>query len=249
MSGSKKWETKEVIYIFVISILLQFIGYYFAFIYGGSVKALGYISFAGTLVSILLAVIAIGYTYGESIRQKGSQDELINQIRDLTEIKDNLGSQVNVLENIANLKKSVDEKIDESINFIRDNLDKYKDPQNNPKDDQVSEKNAYDFLKNTNQPFDMYVLVLNKVFNENDIISFNQFVNLLFKFFKSEDVESENVKAYVKFEAAIAIYSALESLDLIGNFKLDEQVIQTLKSKYSDKSVQTKDLNALLKDI
>ncbi|MDR6628353.1 hypothetical protein J2X86_000341 [Acinetobacter lwoffii] len=105
----KKVQTKDWIYLFIISFFLQFIIYYFSYIYGGSVKALGYISFAGTLISIILAVIAIGYTYGESIKQKGSADQLLLEISSLRDIKDKLAGQVDILENIAAIKSTVED--------------------------------------------------------------------------------------------------------------------------------------------
>ncbi|MCG6036920.1 hypothetical protein MER72_05930 [Acinetobacter baumannii] len=101
--------TKDWIYIFIISFLLQFVIYYFSFIYGSSGKALGYISFAGTLISIILAVIAIGYTYGESIKQKGSSDQLLLEIAGLREIKEKLAGQVDILENISAIKSAVED--------------------------------------------------------------------------------------------------------------------------------------------
>lgn len=105
----KRIETKDWIYIFIISFLLQFVIYYFSFIYGSSGKALGYISFAGTLISIILAVIAIGYTYGESIKQKGSSDQLLLEIAGLRDIKDKLAGQVDILENISAIKLAVED--------------------------------------------------------------------------------------------------------------------------------------------
>lgn len=102
-------EKKDFVYIFVISIILQFIIYFLSFIYGGSVTALGYVSFAGTLISIILAVIAIGYTYGESIKQKTSSDQLLVEIAGLRDIKDKLAGQVGVLENIADIKSAVED--------------------------------------------------------------------------------------------------------------------------------------------
>jgi uncharacterized membrane protein YccF (DUF307 family) len=106
---SKKIETKDWVYLFIISLFLQFIIYYFSFIYGGSVKALGYVSFAGTLISILLAIIAIGYTYGESIKQKTSSDQLLVEIAGLRDIKDKLAGQVDILENISAIKSVVED--------------------------------------------------------------------------------------------------------------------------------------------
>lgn len=114
---TKKIETKDWIYLFIISLFLQFIIYYFSFIYGGSTKALGYISFAGTLISIILAVIAIGYTYGESIKQKTSSDQLLVEIAGLREIKEKLAGQVDILENIADLKTAVEDTKNAVIKF------------------------------------------------------------------------------------------------------------------------------------
>lgn len=138
MSSGKitsKMGTKDWIYIFVISLFLQFIIYYFSFIYGGSVKALGYISFAGTLISIILAVIAIGYTYGESIKQKTSSDQLLIEITGLRDIKDKLAGQVSILENIAEIKTDIKDtkdavnKIDffKHVKMLTEELDKSKE--------------------------------------------------------------------------------------------------------------------------
>ena len=117
----KKFQTKDWIYLFIISIFLQFIIYYFSFIYGGSTKALGYVSFAGTLISIILAIIAIGYTYGESIKQKGSSDQLLLEIANLRDIKDKLAGQVDLLENIAEIKSAIQntESAVRSIDFSK----------------------------------------------------------------------------------------------------------------------------------
>lgn len=109
--------------------------HYFSFIYGGSVKALGYISFAGTLISIILAVIAIGYTYGESIKQKTSSDQLLFEIAGLREIKDKLAGQVSIPENIAEIKTDIKDtkdavnKIDllKQFKILTEDLDKFEE--------------------------------------------------------------------------------------------------------------------------
>lgn len=109
--------------------------HYLLFIYGGSVKALGYISFAGTLISIILAVIAIGYTYGESIKQKTSSDQLLFEIAGLREIKDKLAGQVSIPENIAEIKTDIKDtkdavnKIDllKKFKILTEDLDKFEE--------------------------------------------------------------------------------------------------------------------------
>ena len=59
-----------------------------------------------------MAVIAIGYTYGESIKQKTSSDQLLVEIAGLRDIKDKLEGQIGILENIADLKNKVEDTKD-----------------------------------------------------------------------------------------------------------------------------------------
>ncbi|MEZ8154581.1 hypothetical protein ACED23_26400 [Vibrio splendidus] len=65
----EKVKPREWLYIIFIIILLQFIVQAAAWLYGGNDGALGYISFAGTVVSIILAVLAIVYSYIQSLSQ------------------------------------------------------------------------------------------------------------------------------------------------------------------------------------
>lgn len=76
---------------------------------------MGYVSFAGTIISIILAVLAIGYTYGESQQQKNSSVTLANQIDELVQIKEDLKIQAHALNDIQILKsdlKNYAEKVD-----------------------------------------------------------------------------------------------------------------------------------------
>lgn len=68
-----EFSKREWVFSIVIVSLVQAFVWYSAFVNAGSGSALNFISFAGTLVSIILAVLAIGYTYGESISQKKSK--------------------------------------------------------------------------------------------------------------------------------------------------------------------------------
>lgn len=90
----------------LISVVQAFI-WYSAFVNAGNGSALNYVSFAGTLISIILAVLAIGYTYGESISQKGKGDTLASQIATLTEVTRGMKIQAESLEQVSTIQKSL----------------------------------------------------------------------------------------------------------------------------------------------
>lgn len=235
--SNKKYNmlTRDWVYLLMLSIILQFIIYFLAFVYNSSTNALGYVSFAGTLISIILAIIAIGYTYGESIRQKHNEDELIIQIRGLSEIKEKLGDQVDLLENIASIKQSVDEKLEASHRWITENISKY---ENKDKVDNgnfgtpsvsILETNQK-YLSSTNYVFDIYVIYIYKTIERYPAEGFIKFTKNLYDQFKI--LENNDRSAYIRFEASMAVWSILKSLDLIENDTIKFNVSKFYKEKY-----------------
>lgn len=77
--------------------------WYAAFVNAGSGSALNYVSFAGTLVSIILAVLAIGYTYAESQSQKNKSDSVAVQIGILSEVVSSIKAETASLDNISKI--------------------------------------------------------------------------------------------------------------------------------------------------
>lgn len=106
---SKKFSKREWIHLIITLSIIQGVIWYVSLTHSTNTSALGYVSFAGTLISIILAVLAIGYTYGESQQQKNSSITLANQIESLVAIKDKLEIQAEALDNINVLKTSLDE--------------------------------------------------------------------------------------------------------------------------------------------
>lgn len=78
--------------------------WYAAFVNAGNSSALNYVSFAGTLISIVLAVLAIGYTYGESVIQRGQGNSLAAQIAALSEVAKGIKVQAESLGEISRIK-------------------------------------------------------------------------------------------------------------------------------------------------
>ncbi|OCY30535.1 hypothetical protein BFR75_11115 [Acinetobacter pittii] len=106
---SKKFSKREWFHLIITLSIIQAGVWYISFQYASNASALGYISFAGTLISIILAILAIGYTYGESQQQKNSSATLANQLDSLVKIKDKLESQAGALEDIKLLKVVINE--------------------------------------------------------------------------------------------------------------------------------------------
>ncbi|HAV5002486.1 hypothetical protein EA702_11505 [Acinetobacter baumannii] len=107
MSEKTKFTTREWILSIIIMLIIEAFIFWVSFQFAGNSSALGYVSFAGTLISIILAVLAIGYTYVESQQQKNSSATFATQLDSLVKIKDKLQIQAEALENIQNLKNDI----------------------------------------------------------------------------------------------------------------------------------------------
>ncbi|ENN6197121.1 hypothetical protein AB9W56_003527 [Vibrio vulnificus] len=121
-----KFSKREwVLFIIIISLVQGFV-WYSAFVNAGNGSALNFISFAGTLVSIILAVLAIGYTYGESITQKNHSDTVVNQIAKLNDAIDTINNQTEsfnqikeISENLTQYNEKVESKFDITHQEVR----------------------------------------------------------------------------------------------------------------------------------
>lgn len=104
---NKKLLTREWGYIIVIITIVQGWIWYTAFVNAHNASALNYISFAGTLISIILAVLAIGYTYGESVKQKNSSDTVVNQISKLNDVIATIEMEASALQKISDIARDL----------------------------------------------------------------------------------------------------------------------------------------------
>jgi hypothetical protein len=83
VSDNKKLSTREWCFVIAILSLIQFFIHWVSYQFGNSPNALGYVSFAGTLVSIMLGLIAIIYSFVQSISQSTSVVEIREQVERL----------------------------------------------------------------------------------------------------------------------------------------------------------------------
>lgn len=117
-----KLKTREWIYTIIIVVLVQFLIQFSAWLYSGNVGALNYISFAGTLISIVLAVLAIIYSYVQSVSQANTTLNITKQVDSLIRATKNIDLSKAQLLNTLDQLAGISEKIDKSIGH-QENID------------------------------------------------------------------------------------------------------------------------------
>jgi hypothetical protein len=100
-------KTREWIGIIVIVTLIHFMISYVSFDFGTSGRALGYISFAGTIVSIILGVIAILYSFYQSNSQANVVSEIKDQAVRIVEAGDHIVKSKDILFGSADQLKAL----------------------------------------------------------------------------------------------------------------------------------------------
>lgn len=149
--NDKSFSKREWFFVIFIIMLVQFLVQFAAFLYADSESALGYISISGTIVSIILALLAIIYSYYQSTSQANSSSSLNSQIEKLIGIvdtiktnKDDFGSELahlaeirDKIESSISMQRKSHEKVEqltESISQLRENELAGKYPESGEKD-------------------------------------------------------------------------------------------------------------------
>jgi hypothetical protein len=107
-SPRKPLQKREWIFLLFLLVLAQLIVHMVAWRFCGSPNALGYVSFAGTIISIVLALLAIVYAFYQSYEQTRTSSSLASQIHRLHDVIQTfqgsallLSKQLNELGNIS----------------------------------------------------------------------------------------------------------------------------------------------------
>lgn len=107
-SGSYVFSKFEFwLLLFLLLFVALFVGYV-SFVNAGSGSALTYVSFAATLISILLAVVAIGYTYGESVAERSKVDKISNEVSKLSDLSKRFEHQAEIFDGISLISDQID---------------------------------------------------------------------------------------------------------------------------------------------
>lgn len=137
-------KTREWLFTIAIIILIQFIVQMGALAYSKDNNVLNYVSFAGTIVSIILAIIAIVYSFVQTLSQQSSSSNISNQVDKLISAADQINDSKNKINTSIEYLKNASERLDAAIehqsninNEIKtlskqfSELDNFKKPQSN----------------------------------------------------------------------------------------------------------------------
>lgn len=128
-----EFSKREWLLAILLIMIVQFIVQCIAFLYAGSGSALNYISISGTIVSIVLALLAIIYSYFQSASQVNTSTSLNTQIEKLISIvdivKESKSDFANELKNLENIRENIESSINiqlsshSKVNEISEALD------------------------------------------------------------------------------------------------------------------------------
>lgn len=112
---NKPFSKREWFFLIALIVLIQFIAQWLSFEYKDSSNALGYVSFAGTIVSIILAVLAIIYSYIQSASQQSSSEKITSQVDKLVDVVSKIDtSKISFSTELSKLK-DINDKIDKTM--------------------------------------------------------------------------------------------------------------------------------------
>ncbi len=109
----------ELILSVVLIMLVEGLIFYLAAMHSGSVSAMNYVSFAGTLLSIVLAVIAIIYTMVESLKQSNTSEQILSGA---FEVKNSAGDIADEVKSLKKLRIEI-ESISRNVDAIKSKID------------------------------------------------------------------------------------------------------------------------------
>ena len=118
INDQKRLATREWLLILSLAVIVEYLILDVVLRYGGSSEVINYVSFAGTIVSIILAVLAIVYSYYQNFSQQRDSSNIASQI----ELLQSTVSDVRVSKEdfIAELQRInvISDKLDESIKIV-----------------------------------------------------------------------------------------------------------------------------------
>jgi hypothetical protein len=108
-------KTREWLFLIFIVILVQFIIQASAWLYSGNSGASSYVSFAGTIVSIILAVLAIVYSFVQTVTQQNAVNIIGREVDRLSGVSKSISDNEEKIKGTVSSLGEVSKKIDKSI--------------------------------------------------------------------------------------------------------------------------------------
>lgn len=133
----RPFQKREWILLLVVLGIVQLLVHCIAWRFAGSTNALGYVSFAGTIISIILAVLAIIYGFVQTTEQTRSTSTIGAHITSLYRVVESFqksaGMLTELLEQLSNMSAGINrtvtisEKSHEQITRIQSAVDEVKE--------------------------------------------------------------------------------------------------------------------------
>lgn len=242
MSEKNSFSKREWILFIIILLIIEGFIFWVSFQFAGNSSALGYVSFAGTLISIILAVLAIGYTYGESQQQKNSSNTLANQIESLIQIKEKLGNQIEIIEEISNLKKDVIDTHEKTIENIQKLFHTFKEVE---QADKVKE-GPLKYLNTMNYVLYEKLALLIYIYDTYDVKDWKDFTLKLIEYLKKNNQNNEVIQSEIR--AMMSIWSILRNLEILTDSGYLPELKNVIADKFNKKEKHFEDLPTEIKE-
>lgn len=98
MKCENAWlSNREWIFVIILVILSQFLLHQYASNVMNETQVINYISFSGTIVSIILAILAIVYSFFQSITQQSNSDKIASNLESLTGVASSVNTSVDIM--------------------------------------------------------------------------------------------------------------------------------------------------------
>jgi len=256
MSEQKRgMTTVNWVFLTIILALIQAFIWYAAFENSESPNALNYVSFAGTLISIILAVLAIGYTYGESVIEKNKGDKIHAQVESLEKViqeakveSDKLEKISEILNRVNSLESDLGNKIENTKDGISKEIgtliDSFSNTDISTNNKKVPAKIVIDIAERKRHPLILTSLVSILTYHDKSsadgVVGFgrelhNRYEDYSsdFKNKKDEVIDDETISFYIS--SALTLYVFLEGLGLISKkdsgIQIDKELDSYIRSK------------------
>lgn len=123
-NNSSRFKSREWILLILLIALVEYVIFFWSNLFGDVEDVVRTVSFAGTIVGIILAVLAIVYSYYQNFAQRRDSQNLATQIEFLRSVIQNVDGSTDTLIDQLSKLDSMTGKIDSSIDILAESKKK-----------------------------------------------------------------------------------------------------------------------------
>lgn len=115
MNTGNAFKRREWIMLIILLGIIEFLIFYLSYLYDDNGNILNFISLAGTVVSILLALLAIIYSYYQNFIQQMSSSTISSQLTTLHDVSTNIKQNTNNLSTVIEKFEELETKMNDTF--------------------------------------------------------------------------------------------------------------------------------------